>query len=76
MGSKTTEKFKLPMIKLSYKAREVDMLPGIINTLLSVTLFSNEGYTRIFHLHDRGATVNGPESVEITLTKNTILKGW
>ena len=35
------EKMKLPVSQVSERAREVHMLPGIQNTLLSVSQFAN-----------------------------------
>ena len=57
----TMEKWKLPLLQLSYKAREVHTLPVIQNTSLSVSQFVNEAFT--FLLFDGGITVHQPGGI-------------
>ena len=45
----TMKKWKLPMLQLSDKAREIHLLPGVWNILQSVSQFANEGYMTIFY---------------------------
>ena len=46
-----TYRTKLPLKKLSEKAREADILPGLKTPLISVNKMAEEGYTTIFHPH-------------------------
>ena len=66
----------LPMTQLSDKAREVHMLQGIKNTLLSVSQCADKCYTTIFHPDEGNNTVHKPDSMEIKFTSEAILQCW
>ena len=64
----TTQKAKLPNEKLNEKARELDLLPGLPNSLLSVGKLADAGYTTIFHPETGGVTVHAPGDIKIEIT--------
>ena len=58
---RTTKKTSLPFQKLSKKAREAHVLPHLQQSLMSVNILSEEGYTTIFHPENKGVTVQKKE---------------
>ena len=64
----------LPMDQLSDKAHQTDVLPALKdNSLLSVKVFSDSGYTTVFHPYDKGATVHALNSFEIHTSVKPLL---
>jgi len=72
---RATYQTELPLKKLSLKAREADILPGLKTPLVSVNKMAEEGYTTIFHPGEEGVTIHKPGTVEITMTEPPILQG-
>ncbi len=73
-ASHTTE---LPFPSLSAKARRAEVFPGLRqNSLLSVSKFSDAGYTTVFHPHGEGVTVHKPCSLKIQARRKPVLQGW
>ena len=70
-----TYRTELPLKKLSEKAREADILPGLKTPLISVNKMAEEGYTTIFHPGEEGVTVHKHGTVTITTTKPPVLQG-
>jgi hypothetical protein len=70
-----TYRTELPLKKLSEKAREADILPGLKTPLISVNKMAEEGYTTIFHPGEEGVTVHKHGTVSITTTKPPVLQG-
>ena len=67
----------LPTTKLSVRAREAHVLKGLKpKALLSVKTLADNGYTTIFHPHDRGVTVHDIDDFELTLKSPALLQGW
>jgi len=70
-----TYKTELPLDRLSQKAREADILPGLKTPLVSVNKMAEEGYTTIFHPGEDGVTVHKQGTVSITTTEPPVLQG-
>eukprot|EP01082_Thalassiosira_pseudonana_P002456 g1757.t1 g1757 contig11:6688-7572(+) len=67
----------LPTTKLSAGAREAHVLEGLQpKALLSVKTLADNGYTTIFHPHDKGVTVHGIDDLELTFKNHVLLQGW
>ena len=67
----------LPTTKLSAGAREAHVLEGLQpKALLSVKTLADNGYTTIFHPHDKGVTVHGVDDLELTFKNPALLQGW
>ena len=64
----------LPMDQLSDKACQTDVLLALKdNSLLSVKVFLESGYTTVFHPYDKDATVHAPNSFEIHMSRKPLL---
>ena len=68
-------KTKLPFVQLTETAREVDILPGLKRSLLSVNKMSKEGYTTIFHPGEEGVTIHEEGTITITMKEPPVLQG-
>ena len=66
----------LPMSNLRQGAREGDILPGLHNSLVSVSKFADEGYVTIFEPGDKGVAVYDANDVKIELTGDAVVRGW
>ncbi|EED88237.1 predicted protein [Thalassiosira pseudonana CCMP1335] len=67
----------LPTTTLSAGAREAHVLEGLQpKALLSVKTLADNGYTTIFHPHDKGVTVHGIDDLELTFKNPALLHGW
>ena len=66
---------ELPLKKLSKRARQADILPGLKTPLISVNKMSEEGYTTIFHPGEEGVTVHKSDTITITTTEPPVLQG-
>ena len=65
------------MTQLHNNAQEANILPTLnSNSLMSVKVLADNGYTTIFHPYQAGITVQDKEDVTITITKNALLQGW
>ena len=68
---------QLPMMQLSDEACKTDILPALkANSLLSVKVLADNGYTSIFHPHDKGATVHDSATINIYYRDEVLLQGW
>jgi hypothetical protein len=74
--SQTTTTAILPMTQLPEAARTTHILPNLQASLMSVSVLADNGCTTIFHPHQNGVTVHGPEGVRIDATKEALLQGW
>ena len=75
--SRTTHTALLPMRQLRQAARETHILPELTpNSLLSVKQLADNGYTTIFHPHERGVTVHDGHDITFTLKNAAVLQGW
>ncbi len=72
---KATTKTQLPIPKLSNKAKDVIVVPGIKQNLGSVNKFSQAGYTTVFYLGEEDVTIHKPNTFQITTTTPLILQG-
>lgn len=66
---------ELPLKKLSKRARQADILPGLKTPLISVNKMSEEGYTTIFHPGEEGVTVHKTDTITIATTEPPVLQG-
>ena len=66
---------ELPLNKLSKKARQADILPGLKTPLISVNKMAEEGYTTIFHPREEGVTVHKSGTIKIATTQPPVLQG-
>ncbi len=64
------------MTQLPEAARTTHILPNLQASLMSVSVLADNGCTTIFHPHQNGVTVHGPEGVRIDATKEALLQGW
>jgi hypothetical protein len=64
------------MTQLPDEARITHILPNLQESLLSVSVLADNGCTTIFHPHQGGVTVHGPNGVKINVTKEALLQGW
>jgi hypothetical protein len=71
-----TEKGKLPMSNLRDEVREGDIIPGLKNTLVSVSKFADEGYVTIFQPGGRGVEIYDQQNVRIVVSGEAALRGW
>ena len=71
-----TEKGKLPMSNLRDEVREGDIIPGLNNTLVSVSKFADQGYVTIFQPGERGVEIYDEQDVRIVVTGEAALRGW
>ena len=69
-------KAKLPFATLPDKAREVDVLPQLQKSLLSVGKLADKGYTTVFHPRNQGVTVHEEGSLVILKKKPAEIQGW
>ena len=53
------------MQQLFGKARDVEIVPGLETTLLSVSTILYEVYTTVFHPQNGGVIVHGPKDISI-----------
>ena len=60
--------------KLHGKASDVEILPGLETTLLSISKLSDEGYTTLFHIQNGRITVHGTNNVNIVVSQDVILQ--
>ena len=72
---RTSTKTKLPFVQLIETAREVDILPGLKQSLFSINKMSEEGYTMIFHPGEEGVTIHKEGTFNIETSELPILKG-
>ncbi len=72
----TSYKTQLPFGQMSDKAREVDVLPGLKRSLMSVNKISLEGYTTVFHPGEKGATIHKLGTIKIITSKPPVLQGY
>jgi hypothetical protein len=72
---KTSHKTKLPFEQLSDAEREVHILPGLKQSLLSVNKMSGEGYATIFHPGEEGVGIHKKGTITITTSKPPVLQG-
>ena len=73
----TTHQAQLPMTQLTADARKTDILPALTtNSLMSVKVLADNGYTTVFHPHDGGAAVLSPDSFELKVKGEPILSGY
>jgi hypothetical protein len=72
----TANKTLLPFEQLTKAAREADVLPGLKKSLASVKKLSEEGYTTVFHLGEKGITVHKPGTLTMTTSKPPFLQGY
>ncbi len=72
---RATSKTQLPIPKLSNKAKDAIVVPGLKQNLGSVSKFSQVGYTTIFHPGEEGVTLHEPNTFCITTTKPPFLQG-
>ncbi len=70
-----TKKTSLPFQKLSKKAREAHVLPHLQQSLMSVNILSEEGYTTIFHPENKEVTVHKKGTLTITTSNPPVLQG-
>ena len=66
---------ELPLNKLSKRARQANILPGLMTPLISVIKMSEEGYTTIFHPGEEGVTVHKSNTITIATTEPPVLQG-
>ncbi len=66
---------ELPLNKLSKRARQADILPGLKTPLISVNKMAEEGYTTIFHPGEEGVTVHKSDTITIATTQPPVLQG-
>ncbi len=71
----TTYSTELPLNKLSKRARQADILPGLKTPLISVNKIEEEGYTTIFHPGEEGVTIHKSDTITITTTEPPVLQG-
>ncbi len=72
---KATTKAQLPIPKLSNKAKDAIVVPGLKQNLGSINKFSQAGYTTVFHPGEEGLTIHEPNTFQITTTTPPILQG-
>jgi hypothetical protein len=72
----TGNKILLPFEQLSRTAREAEVLPGLKKSLASISKWSEEGYTKIFHPGKKGVTVHNPGTLTITTSEPPALQGY
>ncbi len=72
---KATTKAQLPIPKLSNKAKDAIVVPGLKQNLGSVNKFSQAGYTTVLHPREEGVTIHEPNTFQITTTMPPILQG-
>ncbi len=72
---KATTKAQLPIPKLSNKAKDTIVVPGLKRNLGSINKFSQAGYTTVFHPGEEGGTIHEPNTFQITATMPPILQG-
>ena len=73
---RATGKAKLPMKNLRETARDGDIIPGLKNTLVSVSKLSDDGYVTIFQPGGQGVEVYDQRDVRIVVTGEAALRGW
>jgi len=69
----------LPMSNLREEARGGDIIPGLKNTLVSVSniaSFADAGYVTIFQPGGQGVEVYDQRDVRIVVTGDAALRGW
>jgi hypothetical protein len=71
-----SKRIMLPFTQLLDKAREADILPGLKRPLASISKFSNEGLTTVFHPEEEGMTVHKPGTITIITNKPPVLQGY
>ena len=69
-------KATLPFHTLPERAKEVDVLPRLQQSLLSVGKLADEGYTTVFHPRDRGVTIHKEGTLTLTPTAPAEIQGW
>ena len=69
-------KATLPFHTLPKRAKEVDVLPRLQQSLLSVGKLADEGYTTVFHPRDRGVTIHKEGTLTLTPTAPAEIQGW
>jgi hypothetical protein len=69
----TLYKTQLPSGQLSDKAREVDVLPGLNRSLMSINKTSQEGYTTVFHPGEDRVTIHKPGTIKIITSEPPVL---
>jgi hypothetical protein len=72
---RATSKMQLPIPKLSNKAKDAIVVPGLKQNLGSKNKFSQAGYTTIFHPGEEGVTIHKPNTFCITTTTPPFLQG-
>ena len=74
---RASHKVRLPFTTISDTAREAHVLPSLKgNSLLSVPVLAQQGYTTIFHAGDKGVEVYNDTKVTVTSTSEPVLQGW
>ena len=67
----------LPLTQLKEVAQCTHILPGLAcDSLMSVKVLADNGYTTIFHPDDIGVTVHDSNNIKLTSTKPLLLQGW
>ena len=75
--SSMTNTALLLMTQLQKEACKIHILPALKNnSLMSVKVLADHGYTTIFHLYQKGVTIHDQGCVKITVTKKALLQGW
>jgi hypothetical protein len=74
--SQTTATAILSMMQLPDAARVTHILPNLQVSLMRVSILADNGCATIFHPHQNGVTVHGPDGVKIVVMKKALLKGW
>ena len=64
---------QLQLSTLLSAEKEVEILPGLKNTLMSINKLANEGYTTIFNPEDGEVMVYGSGNVKIFTTRAAVL---
>jgi hypothetical protein len=72
---RATSKTQLPIPRLSNKAKDAKVVPGLKQNLGRVSKFSQVGYTTIFHPGKEGVVIHEPNTFCITTTKQPFLQG-
>ncbi len=71
-----SEKAELPNTNLPAKAKCVDVLPNLKQSLFSVGKVADEGYTTIFHPRNEGGMIHKEGTIIINSTEPAELQGW
>ena len=74
----TTSTAQLPLLQLRDGAWIAHILSALEqgNSLMSVKVLSDNGYTTVFGPHDEGISVHDSDNIKLTSSKPAVLQGW